>query len=118
MEMEGLGISDIIEYEEIEVMGTGGIEEETGGTEGGTDEETEVMGTGSTDEETEGGTDEETEGGTEGGTEEETEEETDEETDEETEVTTPEESSTVLRIDFIEGVISPDNRFCSFLRPG
>ena len=91
MEMEGLGISDIIEDEEIEVMGTGGIE---------------------------GGTDEETEGGTEGGTEEETEEETDEETDEETEVTTPEESSTVLRIDFIEGVISPDNRFCSFLRPG
>ena len=82
MEMEGLGISDIIEDEEIEVMGTGGTEEETGGTE------------------------------------EETEEETDEETDEETEVTTPEESSTVLRIDFIEGVISPDNRFCSFLRPG
>ena len=79
MDMEGLGISDIIEDEEIEVMGTGG---------------------------------------TEGGTEEETEEETDEETDEETEVTTPEESSTVLRIDFIEGVISPDNRFCSFLRPG
>ena len=75
MEMEGLGISDIIEDEEIEVMGTGG-------TEGGTEEETE------------------------------------EETDEETEVTTPEESSTVLRIDFIEGVISPDNRFCSFLRPG
>lgn len=74
MDMEGLGISDIIEDEEIEVMGTGGIEEETGGTEGGTDEETEV--------------------------------------------TTPEESSTVLRIDFIEGVISPDNRFCSFLRPG
>ena len=98
MEMEGLGISDIIEDEEIEVMGTGGTEEETGGIEGGTDEETE--------------------GGTEGGTEEETEEETDEETDEETEVTTPEESSTVLRIDFIEGVISPDNRFCSFLRPG
>ena len=95
MEMEGLGISDIIEDEEIEVMGTGG-------TEGGTDEEIEVMGTGSTDEETEVmGT---------GGTE--------EETDEETEVTTPEESSTVLRIDFIEGVISPDNRFCSFLRPG
>ena len=87
MDMEGLGISDIIEDEEIEVMGTGS-----------TDEETEVMGT--------------------GGTEEETEEETDEETDEETEVTTPEESSTVLRIDFIEGVISPDNRFCSFLRPG
>ena len=82
MDMEGLGISDIIEDEEIEVMGTGGIEEETGGTEGGTEEETE------------------------------------EETDEETEVTTPEESSTVLRIDFIEGVISPDNRFCSFLRPG
>jgi len=53
-----------------------------------------------------------------GGTEEETEEETEEGTDEETEVTTPEESSTVLRIDFIEGVISPDNRFCSFLRPG
>ena len=98
MDMEGLGISDIIEDEEIEVMGTGGTEEETGGIEGGTDEETE--------------------GGTEGGTEEETEEETDEETDEETEVTTPEESSTVLRIDFIEGVISPDNRFCSFLRPG
>ena len=71
MEMEGLGISDIIEDEEIEVMGTGGTEEET-----------------------------------------------EEETDEETEVTTPEESSTVLRIDFIEGVISPDNRFCSFLRPG
>ena len=91
MDMEGLGISDIIEDEEIEVMGTGG-------TEGGTDEEIEVMGTGSTEEETE--------------------EETDEETDEETEVTTPEESSTVLRIDFIEGVISPDNRFCSFLRPG
>ena len=82
----------------------------TGGTEGGTDEEIEVMGTGSTDEETEVmGT---------GGTEEETEEETEEGTDEETEVTTPEESSTVLRIDFIEGVISPDNRFCSFLRPG
>ena len=98
MEMEGLGISDIIEDEEIEVMGTGGTEEETGGIEGGTDEETE--------------------GGTEGGTEEETEEETEEGTDEETEVTTPEESSTVLRIDFIEGVISPDNRFCSFLRPG
>ena len=75
MEMEGLGISDIIEDEEIEVMGTGGTEEET-------------------------------------------EEETEEGTDEETEVTTPEESSTVLRIDFIEGVISPDNRFCSFLRPG
>ena len=110
MEMEGLGISDIIEDEEIEVMGTGGIEEETGGTEGGTDEETEVMGTGSTDEETEGGTDEEIEGGR--------EEETEGGTDEETEVTTPEESSTVLRIDFIEGVISPDNRFCSFLRPG
>ena len=101
MEMEGLGISDIIEDEEIEVMGTGGTEEETGGIE----EETGGI---------EGGTDEETEGGTEGGTEEETEEET----DEETEVTTPEESSTVLRIDFIEGVISPDNRFCSFLRPG
>ena len=98
MDMEGLGISDIIEDEEIEVMGTGGTEEETGGIEGGTDEETE--------------------GGTEGGTEEETEEETEEGTDEETEVTTPEESSTVLRIDFIEGVISPDNRFCSFLRPG
>ena len=105
MEMEGLGISDIIEDEEIEVMGTGGteeetggIEEETGGIEGGTDEETE----GGTDEEIEGGREEETEGGT----------------DEETEVTTPEESSTVLRIDFIEGVISPDNRFCSFLRPG
>ena len=110
MDMEGLGISDIIEDEEIEVMGTGGIEEETGGTEGGTDEETEVMGTGSTDEETEGGTDEEIEGGR--------EEETEGGTDEETEVTTPEESSTVLRIDFIEGVISPDNRFCSFLRPG
>ena len=105
MDMEGLGISDIIEDEEIEVMGTGGTEEETGGIE----EETGGI---------EGGTDEETEGGTEGGTEEETEEETDEETDEETEVTTPEESSTVLRIDFIEGVISPDNRFCSFLRPG
>ena len=101
MDMEGLGISDIIEDEEIEVMGTGGTEEETGGIE----EETGGI---------EGGTDEETEGGTEGGTEEETEEET----DEETEVTTPEESSTVLRIDFIEGVISPDNRFCSFLRPG
>ena len=83
MEMEGLGISDIIEDEEIEVMGTGS-----------TDEETDVMGTGGTEEETEEGT------------------------DEETEVTTPEESSTVLRIDFIEGVISPDNRFCSFLRPG
>ena len=82
MDMEGLGISDIIEDEEIEVMGTGGTEEETGGIE------------------------------------EETEEETEEGTDEETEVTTPEESSTVLRIDFIEGVISPDNRFCSFLRPG
>ena len=105
MEMEGLGISDIIEDEEIEVMGTGGTEEETGGIE----EETGGI---------EGGTDEETEGGTEGGTEEETEEETEEGTDEETEVTTPEESSTVLRIDFIEGVISPDNRFCSFLRPG
>ena len=86
MDMEGLGISDIIEDEEIEVMGTGGTEEETGGIEGGTEEETE--------------------------------EETEEGTDEETEVTTPEESSTVLRIDFIEGVISPDNRFCSFLRPG
>ena len=106
MDMEGLGISDIIEDEEIEVMGTGGTEEETGGIEGGTDEETEVMGTGSTDEETEGGTDEETDEEIEGGTE------------EETEVTTPEESSTVLRIDFTEGVISPDNRFCSFLRPG
>ena len=105
MDMEGLGISDIIEDEEIEVMGTGGTEEETGGIE----EETGGI---------EGGTDEETEGGTEGGTEEETEEETEEGTDEETEVTTPEESSTVLRIDFIEGVISPDNRFCSFLRPG
>ena len=112
MDMEGLGISDIIEDEEIEVMGTGGTEEETGGIEeetGGIEEETGGI---------EGGTDEETEGGTEGGTEEETEEETEEGTDEETEVTTPEESSTVLRIDFIEGVISPDNRFCSFLRPG
>ena len=29
MDMEGLGISDIIEDEEIEVMGTGGTEEET-----------------------------------------------------------------------------------------
>ena len=118
MDMEGLGISDIIEDEEIEVMGTGGIEEETGGTEGGTDEETEVMGTGSTDEETEGGTDEETEGGTDEEIEGGREEETEGGTDEETEVTTPEESSTVFRIDFTEGVISPDNRFCSFLRPG
>ena len=33
MDMEGLGISDIIEDEEIEVMGTGGTEEETGGIE-------------------------------------------------------------------------------------